>query len=147
VTRHPNRILAIVLGAVVVIAVVAVVVATNRAPRTYDRGTPQGVVQAYLEAVVAGDNAGAADHLEPGGTCDVEDLDRTSVPEGLRVALRDTRFDGDRAQVEVDVVTSDGGPFGGSEYSESHTFRLGKVGQDWRIQGVPWPMYDCTKEG
>jgi hypothetical protein len=145
--RHPNRILAIVLAAVVVIAVVAVVVATNRQPQSYDRGTPQGVVQAYLEAVVAGDNAGAADYLAPGGTCDVEDLDRTSVPDGVRVVLRDTQVDGDRAQVEVDVVMPTDGPFGGAEYSESHTFRLGKAGQDWRVQGVPWPMYDCTKEG
>jgi hypothetical protein len=145
--RQPNRILAIVLGAIALVAVVAVVVAANRAPTTYDRGTPQGVVQAYLEAVVAGDHVKAADYLAPGGTCDVEDLDRTTVPDGVRVALRDTETDGDRATVEVDVVTSSGDLLGGSEYSERHTFRLGKDGRDWVVQGVPWPMYDCVKGG
>ncbi|MGN6578342.1 MAG: hypothetical protein ACTHKG_21915 [Nocardioides sp.] len=146
-TRHPNRILAVVLGVIAVVAVVAVVLATNREPQTYDRGTPQGVVQAYLEAVVAGDNTEAAGYLAPGGACDIEDLDRSSAPDGIRVVMRDTQVDGDRAQVEVDVVTSSDDLFGGSEWSERHTFRLGKDGQDWRVQGVPWPMYDCDKEG
>ena len=146
-TRHPNRILALVLGVVVVVAAVAVLVAANREPQTYDHGTPQGVVQAYLEAVVAGDHAEAAGYLAPGGSCGIEDLDQSSVPEGIRVVLRDTEVDGDRAQVEVDVVTSSGDLFGGSERSERHTFRLGRSGQDWLVQGVPWPMYDCVKEG
>jgi hypothetical protein len=146
-TRHPNRVLAIVLGVVAVVAVVTLVVATSRAPRTYDRSTPQGVVQAYLEAVVAGDLTEAAGYLAPGGTCDIDDLDRTSVPDGVRVVMRDTETDGDRAQVAVDVVTTSDDLFGGSEYTERHTFRLGKDGQDWRVQGVPWPMYDCDKEG
>jgi hypothetical protein len=146
-TRHPNRILAIVLGVTALVAVVAVVIATNRAPETYDRGTPQGVVQAYLEAVVAGDHTEAAGYLAPDGTCDIEDLDRASVPDGIRVVLRDTEVDGDRAQVAVDVVTTSDDLIGGSEWSESHTFRLGKDGQDWRVLGVPWPLYDCVKEG
>ena len=146
-TRQANRVLAIVVGLIALVAVVAAVVAANRQPPTYDRGTPQGVVQAYLEAVVAGDHAEADGHLAPGGTCDVEDLDRSSVPDGIRVVLRGTELDGENAQVTVDVVMSSGGIFGGSEYSENHTFRLGKVGQDWLIQGMPWPMYDCVKEG
>ena len=147
VTRQPNRVLAIVAGLVVLVAVVAAVVAANRQPVTYDRGTPQGVVQSYLGAVVAGDHAEAAGYLAPGGPCDVVDLDRSSVPDGIRVVLRDTKVDGDRAQVMVDVVTTSGDLFGGSEYSEPQTFRLGRTGQEWRVQGVPWPMYDCVKEG
>ena len=65
----------------------------------------------------------------------------------MRVVLRDTEVDGDSARVEVDVVMSSGDLFGGSEYSETHTFRLGKVGQEWKVQGVPWPMYDSIREG
>lgn len=146
-TSRPNRILAIVVGVVAVIGVVAAVLSATRDVPTYDRGAPEGVVQAYLTAVIDGDHQGAVQFLADVSPCTVEDLDRAYVSEGVRVLLRDTEVDGDAAQVRVDVVMSSGGPLDGSEYAEKHTFRLSRAGGDWLITGTPWPMYECSKEG
>ena len=143
-TSRPNRILAIVLGVIAVIGVAAGVLSVTRHGPEYGRGTPEGVVQAYLTAVVDGDHQDAAELLTQ-SPCTVEDLDRAYLPEDVRVVLRDTEVDGDTSQVKVDVVMSSGGPLDGSEYSEEHTFRLARAGGDWLITGTPWPMYECSK--
>lgn len=145
-TSHPNRVLAIVVGVVVVVAVVAGVLSATRTAPDYDRGTPAGVVQAYLSAVIDGDNHAASRFLAAESPCEITDLDRAYVPDDVRIVLRDTRVDGATAQVAVDVVMSSGDLLGEPEHSEKHTFRLSKAGGGWLVTGVPWPMYDCSKE-
>lgn len=144
-TSRPNRVLAIVVGGIAVIAVVAGVLAATRPVATYDRSTPEGVVQAYLEAVVGGDHQEAAGFLAKDSGCTVEDLDRAQTPDGVRVVLRDSEVRGDTAQVKVDVVLSTGGPLDSSEFAEEHTFRLTRTPGSWRITGEPWPMYECGR--
>jgi hypothetical protein len=51
----PNRVLAAVVGVVVLLAGIAGVVAANRTAPTLDPSSPQGVVQQYLKAVLDGD--------------------------------------------------------------------------------------------
>ena len=143
-TARLNRILAIVVLVVAAVGIgAAVVTATHDVP-TYDRGRPEGVVQAYLTAVIDGDRDAAVACLEQDSQCTVDDLDRAFVPDGVRIVLRDTSVDGDTAQVFVDVTGSSGGPLDSSEYTEQHTFRLRQADGDWRITGRPWPMYDCA---
>lgn len=144
-TSRPNRILGIVVGVIAVIGIVAGVLSATRQVPQYDRGTPEGVVQAYLTAVIDGDHQDAVELLAEESSCTVEDLDRAYVPDDVRVVLRDTEVDGETAQVKVDVVMSSGGPLESSEYGEEHTFRLTRAGGDWLIAGEPWPMYECNK--
>ena len=142
---RPNRILAIVVGVIAVIGVVAAVLSATRQVPKYEPGTPVGVVQAYLTAVIDGDHQDAVE-LVTASTCTVEDLDRAYLPDDVRVVLRDSEVDGDAAQVKVDVVMLSGGPLEGSEYVEEHTFRLTRAGGQWLITGSPWPTYECGKE-
>ena len=144
-TGRPNLVVATVVGIVAVIAVVAGIVSASRHAPTYAPGTPVAVVQAYLTAVIDADHRAAAARLSTESPCTVDDLDRAFLPEGVRVVLRDSRTDGDTAQVRVDVIRSTGGPFGMSEYSEKVTFRLARAGGAWLITGSPWPMYECGK--
>lgn len=146
VTSRANRVLAIVLAAVVVVAVVAVVVSASRDTTSPEEGTPAGVVQDYLSAVVEGDHEEAASLIAPESPCDVTDLDRAYVPDDVRVVLRDTEVDGSTAQVRVEVVMSSDDLLGGSEYSEEHTFRLVSTDPGWLVTGVPWPVYDCKED-
>ena len=143
---RPNRILAIVVGGIAVIAIVAGVLSATRPAQKYGRGTPEGVVQAYLLAVIDGDHQAAAEFLAEGSPCTVADLDQAYMPDGVRVVLRDIEVNGDTAQVVVDVVMSSGELFDGSEHTEKHTFRLTRPGEAWLITGTPWPMFECNKE-
>ena len=146
-TRRPNLVVATVVGLVAVLAVIAGIVSATRHAPTYEPGTPVAVVQTYLAAVIDADHEAAAARLSSDSPCTVDDLDRAFLPQGVRVVLRDSRIDGDTAQVRVDVITSTGGPFDTSEYSERVTFRLTRAGGAWLITGSPWPMYQCGKGG
>ena len=119
--------------------------ATRRGP-VYDPATPEGVVQAYVAAVVDGNHDEAVRFLAAGGPCSVADLDRAYLPDGTRVVLRGAQTTGDTARVDVDVAMSSGDLFGGPETFDKHTFRLTRSGGVWRVTGEPWPMSGCTKE-
>jgi len=143
VSARPGRVLGIVVGGLVAIAVAAAIFAALRPATTWDATTPQGTVQAYLSAVVDGDTAKAATYLDPNGPCDVQDLDQAYVVDPRRIDLVSARVDGDAARVEVAVGSSTGGgPLDGLA-TENHTFRLTRPGQAWFIVGSPWPLQDC----
>ena len=90
-----NRTLAIVVGGIVVLAVVAAIFSATRPASSFDQATPQGTVQAYLRAVFKGDHEEAARFLDPAGSCDVEDLDRNGTVDSPRVVLRETSTQAD----------------------------------------------------
>jgi len=142
VAAHPNRILALVVVGVGLVAVVAAILAATRDGSRYDRGTPTGAVQAYLSAVLEGDHQQAARLLSKDSSCDLADLDHAYVPEGTRVVLRRSEIAGDTAQVVVDVVATNG-VF--SQPVEQHTLELTRAGDRWLVTGTPWPMFECEK--
>jgi len=144
VTTRPSRVLAIVVALVVLVIVLVGVLAANRSVSDHDLTTPEGVVQAYVAAVVDGDHDEAAGLLAEDNPCDAGDLDGSYVPELDRVVLLDAEVDGDRASVDIETVTAEG-PFGAFDFTERHTFRLERSGTDWRITGRPWPLYECFK--
>jgi hypothetical protein len=141
---RPNRVLVVVVAAIALVAVAAAVLTARRAT-TYGAGTPEGVVQRYVTAVVDGDHQSAAALLSPQSPCTIGDLDRSRVPEGARVTLLSTRVTGATAQVEIEVVAASGDLFGGDGFSDRHTLRLARSGTDWRIVGEPWPLYGCFR--
>ncbi|MDC5697244.1 hypothetical protein OO014_08235 [Intrasporangium calvum] len=143
-----NRILAIALAGIVVLAVVAALVSRGRPSARLDAGSPEAAVQAYVDAALDGRADEAARWLDPAGDCDVGDLDRagTSGMSATRVVLVDSTQNADSATVRVDLVFGSGGPFETSEYREPQSYRLVRSSGDWRITGVPWPLYDCWKE-
>jgi hypothetical protein len=138
----PNRVLAIVVSGLVVVAVVAAVLAATRSSTTVAPGTPQAAVQGYLEAVLDGDADRAAGFLAPGSECTAADLDRAGVPDSTRVTLVSSTTDGSTARVKVQVSFGSGGPFDDGR-SETQTFRLEQSAGQWRLSGIPWPLFDC----
>lgn len=137
-----NRVLALAVAALLLLAVVAVGLSTMRSDPDLPEDSPEAVVQAYLAAVYTGDTDEAATHLDPQGGCGARDLDDGYVADDSRVVLRSSTEDGDRATVQVEVVRDGGGPFGGNAWSDEETFRL-RQDDAWVITGVPWPAYRC----
>lgn len=145
-TSRPHRVLAIGVAVIVLVAVIAAVVSATRSAPTYGEGTPERTVQEFLTAALDGDYEAAADLLVADSSCDVEDFDRAYVPDDVRVVLHTTNVEADTARVGVEVVYGAGDPFGGSEYSEDQSFRLTRTGEQWAIEGIPWPLYECGSE-
>ncbi len=134
---------ALVAAAVAVAVLAAVLWAVTRPAPTWDRDTPQGTVQAYVTAVLDGDAAAATALLAPGSLCDAEDFDRSDVPRSSSVELAGTEDRGTTALVRIRVGADTGDPLGGRP-GEEHVLRLTRTDAGWRIDGTPWPLFECT---
>lgn len=137
-----NRILALVIIAALILSAVSALVSALREDVKFSANSPEGVVQLYLTAIIEGKNDQAASYFAIDSTCDASDIDRAYVSETLRVNLVSTSMDGDNAYVKIDANTGSSGPFDDG-YTESHTYRLTKESGSWRIEGIPWPLWDC----
>lgn len=142
-TRGPNRVLAFLVIAVVLVAASAGVVVANRSTPTLDPDTPEATVQQYLQAVLDGDFPAAADLLAGSSDCDTSDVAQAYLPESARIVLDRTTVDGDRAVVTLDVADGGGGPFGDSGYSRTERVSLALEDDAWKITGSSWLLYTC----
>lgn len=140
--KSPNRVLAIVIGLIIVAVAIVALLSSTKSAVVMDRSTPAGSVQAYLKAVLVGKDAEAATWLAPAGVCTVTDIDRAYIVDTARVLLVDSTTTGDTAEVRVRVEIPSGSALG-DVMTEDHTIRLIKSDGRWFIMGIPWPLYDC----
>lgn len=143
--RGTNQILSIIVVLTLVLAAAAAFLTSTQKTTEYESVTPEGVVQMYLRAVIDGKNEDAARYFSQSTTCDATDIDRSWMPENVRVNLNDSRIENDKAYIDVAVDISSGGPFD-DYYTEKHTFRLARESNQWKILGIPWPLYSCDDE-
>jgi len=144
--RRPTTVVVVATSVVVVVAVVVLAFSLGRNVTEYDATTPEGVAQSYLTAAFDGDFDRAAEFIEAGSDCDADDLDRAYIQESARISLVDSSIDGERARVRIAAEIPSAGPLGGF-YREEHTLRLVRIDDQWRLTGVPWPLYDCNVPG
>lgn len=145
--RTPDRILLVLVCVVGLLVVVALaVVFTRGGPAPLDEASPAGVVQRYSKAVIDGDSAAAEKYLTDGARSRCLGT-YGGVPRPARVVLVSTTERTDSATVRVSIVqSSQGGPFGPSEYEMEDAFMLLKVGSEWKIDQPPYPLTSCTLE-
>lgn len=136
--------------AVVVLLVAAALVASQRDPVSYAEGTPEAAVQAYFDTLIDHDAGGAYDLFSPElqsrcGRPTSADIDYVTVG---RVVLEETTTNDDTATVRVAVTQDlDSGPFGSGEVTNTETLRLENVDGRWLISDLPWPYFNCLKNG
>jgi hypothetical protein len=130
------------IGLVVVI-VVAALLSAGSDVTTLDPASPEGVVQGYLDATLAGDYATANTYLSAERQQQCADIVgyRNYVPENSRVVLREVTSSGDSATVKVEVTEGGGGLGGGWTHEE--WYQLQREGDRWVITQAPWPYYEC----
>lgn len=131
------------------LVIAAAVVAVVRQPASFEPGTPEAVVQQYLEAVIAEEPEAAWALLTPRlqARCTVDDLERRSYRRDRgRIVLVDSsvRDETARIQLKFTAAFSDGA-FGIDEYSHQERFDLRLVDGKWRISESPWPFYWCSE--
>ncbi|MEW1806321.1 hypothetical protein [Arthrobacter sp. SLBN-53] len=143
--RRPDRILLALVGVVVVLVVVALaVVFTRGGPAPLDESSPAGVVQRYSKAVIDGDLTAAGSYLTEGARSRCSG-NYPGEPRPARVVLVSTTERTDSATVRVSIVhSSQGGPFGPSEYETEDAFSLLKVNGKWMIDQPPYPLVACA---
>ena len=140
--RGSNRILIGIGLVALALVVVAAFLTRNRSEENFASGTPEAAVQAFLKAAIDGKNDQAISYLSTTSRCTANDLDRTYISDSMRISLISSEIQGESAFVKITTEYSDNGPFG-SGYSEEHSYRLARESGQWRILGIPWPLYDC----
>jgi hypothetical protein len=147
--RRIDRTLVVVLVAIGTLVAIALVVIFSRGPATpLDANSPQGVVQRYVAAVVAGDEQQASSFLSDDwlANCDVNQLYPTE--ESMRVTLVSTTERPDSADVHVLITTTyQGDIFGSGSSSSEAVFDLVKFDQRWKIDTAPWELAVCPSAG
>lgn len=143
--RHPTSLLWILAGLVVIALVVGLVIAALRPPTSLDIDRPEGVVQAYLRAVLDHDHAAAAGYLSQATAerCPASAFRAAWVPEGMTADLDDVQATGDRAEVRVVLHPDTALPPFDAVDSTTELFRLIREDGAWRLTGIPWPLVSC----
>ncbi|HMO11484.1 MAG TPA: hypothetical protein PKB06_08295 [Actinotalea sp.] len=139
-----DTVLATAVGAVVLGAVAAGVVAAQRSPAPQDPDSPAGVVQTYLTAVVDRRPAAAVELLAATSPCALADLTQAYWDDDIRADLGVVEETADLATVHVRITSGTRDPFSGG-WQEDQSFVLRRDGGQWRITGMPWPMYWCER--
>ena len=138
--------LAALAAAALVIGAIANVL---HSPTPLAAGSPEQVVQAYLQAVFDGDYSDAREYLaeDVARSCSTADFRQAWIPQSLTAALEDVRVDGDTVEVVVRLRTEPGpDPFGIDDFASQEMFVLAQRQGQWRIEGDPWPVWSCEVE-
>lgn len=137
-----RNLLWIVGGIVVIAAIIALVINASHQAKTYEVNTPERSVQDFLTAVTKHNNQQAADLIAANSQCTVDDIDRAYFNDELSATLISSDVNGSTASVKVSVSMSSGELLGNGS-QETHVYRLSKENGLWKIEGIPWPLYDC----
>ena len=141
IRKSVNFYLGIVIAAVLVIALI-VAVASNNSTKTLSAGSPERVVQEFLQSLNDGRNDVAVKLLSTDSTCSIQDLDRASRWPSAQISLVDSQMTGNTAVVRVSLQR-DMNAMMDTSSDEELTYRLVRISNQWRISGIPWPLYDC----
>jgi hypothetical protein len=138
--KRPELSIAIAVGAIVLIAVVAVFAAPRAAE--YPTSSPERALQSYLDAVIKQDKVKAFSYISADSECTFQNMENAYIAEVKGVTLENSQINGDRAKVTVKIEYGGGG-FLGDSYGEQYSFALVKESGEWKIEGGAWPMYEC----
>jgi hypothetical protein len=143
--RRSTSLLWVLAGLMVAALVAGLVIAALRPPDPLDVRRPEGVVQAYLQAVLDHDHAAAAGYLseDTAERCPASAFRTAWVPEGMTADLDDVQVTGDRAEVRVVLHPTAALPPFDAVDSTTELFRLARQDGAWRLTGVPWPLVSC----
>jgi hypothetical protein len=133
-------------GVLVTILIVGAVAGALRSPDVLDPDRPEGVVQAYLQAMLDNDHHRAHGLLseETAERCTVSELRQAWIPESITASLDEVRVRGEEAEVRVRLRTVAGPePFGDGGFTTVETFVLIREEGRWRLTEAPWPAFDC----
>lgn len=141
----PDRSLVIVLSIIAALVIIALVAVFARGePQLRAASTPEGVVQRYAAAVIAGDDDEAVRYLVAAAREECEKFGRFDTSD-MRVTLVSTTERGNSADVRVSIVTYYPDVFGSTEYQEEGVFELIGTGEEWAIERAPYQLDICQR--
>jgi hypothetical protein len=145
VNKTANFYLALIISVVFVIALI-LAISSGNSVKNMAKGSPEAAVQQYLKAVIEGRNQEAADFFSSNNKCTIYDIDRAYIEQDAQVSLDKTVKSDDKSAIVYVSIQRSGGLLLEDPYTESQTFRMIFENSEWKIDGIPWPLYNCDGE-
>lgn len=142
VNKGANFYLAILVSVVFAIALIFAI-STENSVKTLKVGSPEKVVQDYLDFINNGRSEDAASLFSSSSTCTVEDIDRAYVDTTSQVLLEKVTQDNENSAIVYISIQRSDGPFMADTFLQKEIFRLSKESGLWKLSGIPWPLYEC----
>lgn len=139
--RLPGWVLPVV-GSVAVVALV--VIGLNRSPDQFDPASPEGTVQSYVAALVAGDFETAATFWAE-DDCLPASIAPTEGAPDISATLVSVDENDAEATVVIGITNNASDPLNGI-YEYQEWFTLVKDEGGWKIRQPSWPYYDQVCE-
>lgn len=139
--RLPGWVLPVV-GSVAVVALV--VIGLNRSPDQFDPASPEGTVQSYVAALVAGDFESAATFWAE-DDCLPASIEPTEGAPDISATLVSVDENDAEATVVIGITNNASDPLNGI-YEYQEWFTLVKDEGGWKIRQPSWPYYDQVCE-
>lgn len=129
----------VVAGAILL---VLTLIALFREPVVLDSASPEGTVQAFLQAIADHDFEGAHDQLSPGlqEECSTADIASAGPYESFTATLGDVEEFGDETIVHVSLRLGDGSSLDGYIFDPG-PYRLQQDSGLWGITEIAWPHF------
>jgi hypothetical protein len=134
-----------------IIAIAAVIVSSTRQPARVPAGSPEGLVQRYLQAVADDDPAAIRTTYTPAlrERCNASEPAYGPVfsddSRSFEADLISTReVDRDTVEVRVRITEFSGDPpFGGGGYDHTEVFVVEAINGGWGLTQAAWPYNVC----
>ena len=110
--RRPEVAIGVAVGAILLVALVAVLVSAGRGPQAYPIGSAERTLQSYLEAVISGEKVTAFSYVSEESPCSQRDMDNAYIIDVTRADIISTRTDGPRYIIRVRIEQGGGGEIG-----------------------------------
>ena len=142
--KSANFYLGVLIGIIAVVAFLIIAVSNNSEVKLKN-GSPARIVQNYIQTIISGRNDLAFTYLSRESSCTIQDIDRAYLNDEVEIILESETVVGSDAAV-VRVSIQQGDPIMmGDNFEERQSFRLLKENGQWKISGIPWPLYDCGR--
>ncbi len=131
-------------GIALLVLVVVAFVLTFYKPPPPDPGTPEGIVQLYLQASIEGRRTDASSYLSDSLREKCRSFEFYPSRDAYRIEVTEASVEGSEAEVTVLAAEQPSGIF--DSYGDRGFyayFSLQQSGDSWRITEAMWPWYDC----
>jgi hypothetical protein len=140
--KNPVAMLGAAIGAVVLIAILAVILAEVRRNTTYPAGSPQSAVQSYLEEIGKDAKVIAFSYVAKESPCTQQDMDASFGASIKRTFVQFAQMEGDRGTIGMRLELGYRGVFD-SRVTLDRTFSLVREDGEWKLTNRIWPMETC----
>lgn len=140
--KTANFYLAVFVSGIFAIGIVFAI-STANSTKNLETGRPESSIQKYLQALNDGRHEVAASYFSSTNRCTIDDVDSAYIDSDLQIVLDKVVIEDKQSAIVYISVERFDSPLRADPYVEKRNFRVVRENGEWKISGIPWPLYNC----